>query len=68
MSTMVVIRCPETDKEVPIGILMDLHSFALLPATRMKLKCPACGHRHTWSRKDAYLSVVSRNRNTPGKR
>ncbi len=43
MSTMVVIRCPETDQEVPIGILMDLHTFALLPERNVRLQCPACG-------------------------
>ena len=43
MSTMVVIRCPETDEEVPIGILMDLHTFDLLPDRNVHLQCPACG-------------------------
>jgi hypothetical protein len=58
MSAMVVIRCPETDQEVPIGIKMDLHSLALLPLTAMQLNCPACGGRHLWSKKDAYLSLM----------
>lgn len=58
MSTMVVIRCPETDREVPVGILMDLHTFDLLPETNVHLRCPACGNRHTWSKKDAYLSLA----------
>lgn len=57
MSTMVVIRCPETDREVPVGILMDLHTFDLLPERNVPLQCPACGNRHTWSKKDAYLSL-----------
>lgn len=57
MSTMVVIRCPETDQEVPVGILMDLHTFDLLPEMNVHLRCPACGNRHTWSKKDAYLSL-----------
>ena len=57
MSTMVVIRCPETDQEVPIGILMDLHTFDLLPERSVHLQCPACGRRHTWSKKNAYLSL-----------
>lgn len=58
MSTMVVIRCPETDEEVPIGILMDLHTFDLLPERSVRLQCPACGQRHTWSKKNAYLSLA----------
>ncbi len=60
MSAMVVIRCPETDAEVPVGIQMDLHTFELLPSENVDLKCPACGNRHAWSKKDAYLSL-SRN-------
>ena len=62
MSTMVVIRCPETDQEVPIGILMDLHTFDLLPEKNVHLRCPACGNRHTWSKKDAYLSLARNGR------
>lgn len=58
MSAMVVIRCPETDAEVPVGIQMDLHTFELLPSENVDLKCPACGNRHTWSKKDAYLSLA----------
>jgi predicted RNA-binding Zn-ribbon protein involved in translation (DUF1610 family) len=58
MSAMVVIRCPETDAEVSVGIQMDLHTFELLPTDNVELKCPACGNRHVWSRKDAYLSLV----------
>jgi hypothetical protein len=58
MSAMVVIRCPETDAEVSVGIQMDLHTFDLLPSEHVVLKCPACGNRHAWSRKDAYLSLA----------
>jgi hypothetical protein len=67
MSTMVVIRCPETDAEVSVGIQMDLHTFDLLPSEHVVLKCPACGNRHAWSRKDAYLSLA-RNAGPPEKR
>jgi endogenous inhibitor of DNA gyrase (YacG/DUF329 family) len=57
MSAMVVIKCPETDEEVPIGVLMDLHTFACLPTQSVELSCPACGQVHAWSKKDAYLSL-----------
>lgn len=67
MSALVVIRCPETDQEVPIGIKMDLHSLALLPTSAMKLNCPACGGRHLWSKKDAYLSLMPTGK-APAKR
>ena len=57
MTSMVVIKCPVTDGEVPIGIRMDLHSLHLLPTETVELQCPACGQRHMWSRRDAYLSL-----------
>lgn len=58
MASMVVIKCPETDQEVPIGLLLDLHSFALLPDQSVSLRCSSCGGRHYWSKKSAYLSVL----------
>ena len=58
MPAMVVIKCPETDTEVSVGIQMDLHTFDLLPTEQVILKCPACGNRHAWSKKDAYLSLA----------
>jgi hypothetical protein len=54
---MVVIKCPETDEEVPIGVLLDLHTFVCLPTDSVALQCPACGQTHSWSKKDAYLSL-----------
>ena len=59
MTSMVVIKCPVTDDEVPTGLAMNLHSLHLLPTETVELQCPACGQRHVWSRRDAYLSLRS---------
>lgn len=59
MATMLVIKCPTTDEEVPIGILLDVRSIDYLPAENMQMVCPACGAKHDWSKENAYLSVKS---------
>ena len=42
MAAMLVIKCPETDQEVPIGIGLDLHTLDKLPVDCASIKCPAC--------------------------
>ena len=59
MATMLVIKCPATDEEVAIGILLDVRSIDCLPSETIALVCPACGDKHDWSRRNAYLSVRS---------
>ena len=57
MSSMVVVRCPATDEEVPTGLVMDLMSFSHLALTKAELSCPSCGATHMWSKDDAWLSI-----------
>ena len=57
MAAMVVIKCPETDQEVPIGIRLDLHTLDKLPVDCASIECPACGKMHKWSKDNAFLSL-----------
>jgi len=57
--TMVVIRCPETDREIPTGIVTDLVRFFRLEGYAI-LQCPHCHQRHRWSRRDAFMSISFR--------
>jgi hypothetical protein len=57
MSSMVVVRCPATDEEVPTGLVMGLMSFSHLALTKAELSCPSCGATHMWSKDDAWLSI-----------
>ena len=57
MVTMVVIKCPETDLEIPTGIMTDLTRFDRLEGYAT-VQCPHCDQRHRWSRRDAYLSLT----------
>lgn len=59
MATMLVIKCPATDEEVAIGILLDLRMIDCLPTDTIQMICPACGGKHGWSKQNAYLSVRS---------
>jgi hypothetical protein len=59
----IMIRCPKTDQLIPVGIDTDQESFVGLPEVPAKpVKCPACGGRHAWSKKDAVLETTMRIR------
>ena len=48
MSSMVMIHCPETGKDVSTGILTDSISFERLRNERAWVSCPACRQTHRW--------------------
>ena len=53
---MVWIKCPEHGRAVPTGIDVQPASFGLLPETVAGFTCSACGGRHDWHRRDAWLA------------
>ena len=63
MVTMVVIKCPETDREIPTGIMTDLARFDRLEGYAT-LFCPYCSQRHQWSKRDAYMAITSKHPST----
>jgi hypothetical protein len=59
----IMIRCPKTDELIPVGIDTDRDTFAALPdVPAPPVRCPACGGRHPWSKKDAVLETTMRVR------
>ncbi len=52
---MVMIKCPTTGQAVETGIAMDKQSFERKNITNNSVICPACGKKHTWSKKDAWV-------------
>lgn len=50
---VLMIRCPNTGREVSTGIDIDHGSFARLPDKLAASKCPLCGIEHTWLKCDA---------------
>lgn len=56
-----MIRCPTTDRLVPVGIDTDKDSFTSLPdVTAAPFVCPECGKRHAWTKSDAVLETTCR--------
>jgi hypothetical protein len=51
----IMIKCPATGKEVPVGIDTDEVSFRGIPNDTGIAKCPACGNEHEWKVSDAWL-------------
>jgi hypothetical protein len=67
MVAMVVIKCPETDREITTGIFIDLLRVHRLIGDAV-LRCPHCDQEHRWSMRDAYLSLKVKPTNRPKRR
>jgi hypothetical protein len=52
----IMIRCPNTSREIFTGVLSDPGSFALTSFFVSHVSCPACGQQHRWSKSDAWLN------------
>lgn len=57
----IMIRCPNKNELVPVGIDTDKDSFASIPnVAATPLLCPLCGQEHAWSPEDAILETTGR--------
>jgi hypothetical protein len=52
----VMIRCPQTGKELSTGIETDSANYARFPDTLAYTYCPHCGFKHAWWHRDAWLA------------
>lgn len=52
----VMIRCPRTARAVSTEIDTEPPDFQRLPEVQARLRCPACGEVHVWTRRDAWLA------------
>ena len=50
-----VIKCPNTGKELFTGIAMDEKSFESGNIHDNMVDCPFCGQMHVWQKEDAHL-------------
>lgn len=55
----IMIQCPRTLRDVPVGIDTDKHSFEAMPAVHSTMLCPACGAKHVWSKNWAWLDPMT---------
>jgi hypothetical protein len=53
--SVVVIRCPNTNREVSTHIEIDEQDFAGLPDVLAHTHCSVCGLEHTWWKREARL-------------
>jgi hypothetical protein len=58
-----MIKCPTTGAPVSTGIEVESETFDQLPSVGARLKCPACGAEHVWTRDDAWISGEQPPRN-----
>jgi hypothetical protein len=54
--SILLIRCPHTDRPISTGIEIDsAETLAKLPDVLSHVKCPECGLEHTWWTREAWL-------------
>ena len=54
-TSVVMVRCPATGRELSTGVEMDAATFERLPDIRSLIKCPVCSSDHYWSTREAWL-------------
>jgi hypothetical protein len=54
-ASILMVRCPKTGHELSTGVEMAAATFAQLPDIASRVRCPACGHDHVLSTRDAWL-------------
>ncbi|MGH6767907.1 MAG: hypothetical protein ACRECO_02675 [Xanthobacteraceae bacterium] len=51
----VMIRCPDTGREIPTGMVADRKSFNSTPVFFARVFCPVCRTEHEWFAKEAWV-------------
>jgi len=51
----VMVRCPETGRDIPTGIVTDRRSFHATPVFFARVFCPICRTEHEWFAKEAWI-------------
>src|SRR2546428_8069 len=51
----VMVRCPETGRDIPTGLVTDRKSFDATPVFFARVYCPICRSEHEWFAKEAWV-------------
>jgi hypothetical protein len=51
----VMIKCPDTGREIPTGLIADRRAFNAMPVFFARVYCPACRAEHEWFAKEAWV-------------
>jgi hypothetical protein len=57
---VLMIRCPETGREIPAGIDVDHSSFRSSAVFFSRSYCTFCRTEHEWFARDAWVAARSR--------
>lgn len=52
---IVMVKCPDTGREIATGIVTDQASFAATPVFFARVYCPLCRTEHEWFAKEAWV-------------
>ncbi len=61
----VMIRCPQTGREIPTGITTDRDSFNATPVFFAQTYCPICRLTHEWFARNAWVDERAGRRGAP---
>ena len=51
----VMVRCPQTGRDIPTGLVTDRKSFESMPVFFARVHCPICRTEHEWFAKEAWV-------------
>jgi hypothetical protein len=51
----VMVRCPETGRDIATGIVTDRESFRSTPVFFARVYCPLCRTQHEWFAQEAWV-------------
>ncbi len=51
----VMVKCPDTGREIPTGIVADRRAFNAMPVFFARVYCPLCRTEHEWFAKEAWV-------------
>jgi hypothetical protein len=51
----VMIKCPDTGRDIPTGMRADRRSFSAMPVFFGRVFCPLCRSEHEWFAREAWV-------------
>jgi hypothetical protein len=51
----VMVRCPQTGRDISTGIVTDRKSFSSTPVFFAQVYCPLCRTQHEWFAQEAWV-------------
>ena len=51
----VMIKCPDTGRDIPTGMMADRTSFSAMPVFFARVLCPLCNAEHEWFAREAWV-------------